>query len=249
MGAIVIAMAWMPASALAHQPRIVASGVTDVHDPELSQAFYGALVGAPAIYRIVADDAFDLYVNVLVPERTNANGIFSVDVIRRIGERQIQEMSLDGTAAEWVPFYEPFGGDHYRKGPEFRMRAKPGMYEIVVWNAAMEGAYTLAIGEREQWGGRSIGQLLVVLPVLKAQFFGWSIPEIVFSRIGIAWAALLFVLSGVGAIIVRRVRRAAREVARHRDAQHSDPAAGERSDDHPVNEVPSVSRDNERDAI
>ena len=200
-------LAALPASA--HAPRIVGSASVDVAGPESSQAFYGTLTGTPAVYRIDAANGFDLYVNILTPARTNADGRFSVDVIHRIGERQVNLASLDAGAGEWTPFHEPFGNDEYFKGPEFREHVPAGTYEVVVWNADMSGAYVLAIGEREHWTARDIGQLFVTLPVLKYRFFGWSAQEIILSRIGAAWAVLIALIAGAVVLLVRFARRRA----------------------------------------
>ncbi|MSR78889.1 MAG: hypothetical protein EXS59_01965, partial [Candidatus Taylorbacteria bacterium] len=68
---IILSLPWLflvPAFALAHQPRITESRLTEVPSPEVSKAYYGKLTGEPDVYVINASEAFDFYVNVLVPD-------------------------------------------------------------------------------------------------------------------------------------------------------------------------------------
>jgi len=59
---------FMSSSALAHLPRIVKGNYVEITNPEVSQAFYGELRGAPAEYRINSNREFRLYVGILVPD-------------------------------------------------------------------------------------------------------------------------------------------------------------------------------------
>ncbi|MDO8462716.1 MAG: hypothetical protein Q7S96_00370 [bacterium] len=199
----------LPASA--HLPRTATGSEVVVTDPEHSQVFYGELAGDAVTYRIVAEKGFNLFVNILTPLRSNPDGRFSVQVVQRIGERRAPIADLDGTEGEWPLFHEPFADDDYRKGPELGKRVTPGTYEIVVWNDAMQGKYALALGEIERFNALDVVRLLVVLPLLKVQFFGWSILEVMGSRIGVAWAIILLIVLGGGGAIVRRARRIARQ--------------------------------------
>lgn len=65
---VLCAASLFPALAFAHQPRITESRLTEVPSPEISKAYYGKLTGEPDVYVIKATEAFDLYVNILVPD-------------------------------------------------------------------------------------------------------------------------------------------------------------------------------------
>ncbi|MFT5360243.1 MAG: hypothetical protein ACI88L_000734 [Candidatus Paceibacteria bacterium] len=64
----IFAILILPSLALAHQPRVTESRLTQVPSPEISKAYYGELTGEPDVYVIQASESFDLYVNVLVPD-------------------------------------------------------------------------------------------------------------------------------------------------------------------------------------
>jgi hypothetical protein len=64
----ILALFLLPSLALAHQPRITEDRLTQVPNPEISKAYYGKLTGEPDVYVINANESFDLYVNVLVPD-------------------------------------------------------------------------------------------------------------------------------------------------------------------------------------
>lgn len=72
--------------AFAHQPRLVfkqpIGQITQIQNPEDSQAFYGILSGQEDIYQIVADTGFLLYVNLVVPNMSGSRTDFTVDIIQ-----------------------------------------------------------------------------------------------------------------------------------------------------------------------
>ncbi|MCX5653081.1 MAG: hypothetical protein NTY65_00300 [Planctomycetota bacterium] len=110
----------VPKTVLAHQPRIVESGPADICQPEVSQAFYGELTGAPVEYRIQSAEAFRLYVGILVPDVPEARKDISVEIFRITPNGNEAVVLLDGKAFEWTPFFEEFAQDNYFWGPEYK---------------------------------------------------------------------------------------------------------------------------------
>lgn len=199
--------------AYAHQPRIVEPGmVTEILNPEVSQAFYGELKGQPDVYRIVSDKPFKLYVGLLVPDVPEAKKDLSAEITRDGSVIRL----LDGTQHEWIRFYEEFGGDWYWWGPETGPIGKTaelspnGTYEIKVFSPANLGKYSLAVGEIESFPAKEIWNTLVRLPTIKAQIFNKSPLSAFTNRIGlfIFGPALGFLLL-IGLVVfgIRRIRR------------------------------------------
>ena len=205
---LVVGRAWC------HQPRIVTEGITEVENPEVSQAFYGELEGDPAYYRIESEDAFKLYVGILVPDLEEIDKDVSVEITKEHvhaeegPEHEEEEMHilLNGTEHQWTRWYEPFGGDWYWEGPELRsnppeeelpegVRVSEGAYTLKVFSVDNEGKYVLAVGEREEFPLSEVVQALFVLPKLKAEFFERSAWTGYFNLVG------LFLLIGIGVVV------------------------------------------------
>jgi hypothetical protein len=51
--------------------------------------------------------------------------------------------ALSGNNFEWKKFFEPFGNDTYWKGPEYREKVGPGIYEIIVSSPNKDSKYSL----------------------------------------------------------------------------------------------------------
>lgn len=153
----------------AHLPRLVdvanEANPFMVNDPEISQAFYGYLDGAPQYFKIVNPEPFLLYVNILVPEAMGARIDYVADITH---DTESVATLKDG---EWKHFYERFAGDSYIRGPEFERCVKPGAYVIKVSNEDNLGYYILAIGKKENFTPREIINLYRLLPSIKAEFF------------------------------------------------------------------------------
>jgi hypothetical protein len=116
---ILVALFLMPALASAHQPRIVSSDLTQISDPEVSQAFYGELTGTPAEFRIVSAQDFKLYIGLLVPDILNIRKDISAQLFRIKDGQQELVAFLDGTHFVWTPYFEDFAKDNYFWGPEY----------------------------------------------------------------------------------------------------------------------------------
>lgn len=172
-----------------HQPRLVGNGLSGqpilIENPEVSQAFYGELVGAPHFYRIQSPRDFVLYVNILVPFIESAPTGFEVDIARDTQKF----FTFGGDGMEWKKFFEPFAGDSYLRGPEFEKKVAAGDYFITVRNRDNCGQYVLAVGKIESFPLKEIIKTYRVLPDIKQKFFHKS-PVMAFINL---FTLLLFV--------------------------------------------------------
>lgn len=186
----------------AHQPRLTESRQTFVTDPEISKAYYGKLNGEPDVYFIQAADAFDLYVNVLVPDIEGQKKDVSA-VIMKDGNAETPIAVLDGNTYEWKQFYEPFGADAYWMGPEYKARADAGSYEIRVSSTNNDSKYSLAIGEIEAFDSQEGMNALTVIPTLKKNFFNKSPISFISSFFGWGLILVLYVLAFIFGLTYR----------------------------------------------
>ena len=176
----------------AHQPRVVdGSGIIQITNPEISQAFYGELNGSPAQFEIRSDSPFELYAGITVPAVDDAKKDFSANVSK--GGSQV--MFLNASSSDWAYFYEEFGGDGYYMGPEGKINAESGTYEIAIFNPSHKGRYVLVVGEKEEFPPGETVNALLLLPTLKSRFFDKSPFEAFTSKI------FLFTIGPVLAII------------------------------------------------
>lgn len=199
---------FLPFFALAHQPRITESKLTEVTNPEISKAYYSKLTGEPDVYVIKATESFDLYVNVLVPDIADQKKDVSAVILKEVSEGQdktelMQVAILDGMNFEWKKFYEPFGADTYWMGPEYRARAEAGNYEIRVWSSNNDSKYSLAIGEIEAFDGKEGMNALTLIPQLKKDFWGESPISFISSPFGWGLILVMYVLAFIVGFIYR----------------------------------------------
>jgi hypothetical protein len=183
--------------ALAHNPRIVDKdvGVTEITNPDVSQAFYGELNGAPDLFTISLKNKTDLYVQILVP------GIKDIkkDKMVRIDYTDTAKNfstfgELDGKNYAWRPFFEDFAGDNYFEGPSLEKSAAPGEYTLAVYSSDYKGKYTLVVGRKEVWMPAEIINTILTLPTLKKDFFEKSPWTAYFNLTGLFILGVLLAL-------------------------------------------------------
>jgi hypothetical protein len=196
-------MILLAAQALAHQPVIVGEEPLIIDNPEISRAFYDELKGTPRSYLIESDKEFDLYVNLLAPKNTNPAGRYSARIYQVQGEERTLLAEIIGDSVEWKEFYEPFGGDSYLKGPEFKQLVPAGKYAIEVYNPANQGKYVLAVGEKEFFGPGEIANVYITVPRLKADFFGSNPISFLWTPFGIL---AVIVFGGAIYLLIRSFR-------------------------------------------
>ena len=198
---ILITFFLVPALVSAHQPRITESRLTQVPDPEISKAYYAELSGEPDVYVITSSEAFDLYVNLLVPDIAGQKKDVSAVVLQDGKELTV----LDGPNFTWTKFYEPYGADTYWMGPEYRARAEAGTYEIRVWSSGNDSKYSLAIGEIEAFDQKEGMNALTIIPELKKNFFDESPLGFIRSPFGWGLIVVMYVLAFVVGFIYRAI--------------------------------------------
>lgn len=188
--------------ALAHLPRLAGLAVaTVIKDPEISQAFYGKLNGAPAIYTINAPSPFHLYLQLLSPKTADARTDFSAAIIKD-GRPLADLQSADGL---WSVMYEPFGNDYYFQGPEFETDASAGVYTVEISNPGNQGAYALAVGKTEIISLGGLLGTLSALPVLKTEYFGEPAWTAYNNFIGLSALIILAVIGIVSYFVVKLI--------------------------------------------
>ncbi len=198
--------------AIAHQPHVVGDAATVVvSDPEISKAYYGRLPGVPARYEIVSRRPFTLYAQITVPDIRGARRDYRLTILGPGGQLLAQ---LNTPTSHWKRFFEPFGGDHYLTGPEYRRHVPVGHYIVQVSRPGNRGTYVLAIGEAEQWGPIEALSALMALPTIKHDYFHQSVPQAWLTRTVPAMAVLVALILLAGWLLHRLIRR----LARHRRA-------------------------------
>jgi len=175
--------------ASAHQPKLTVATITKVQNPEISKAYYGTLSNAPHVYQIVSDKPFGLYVNLLIPNAINQTKNIRVDIANK--QTDLTLASLYAPKQDWPSFWEPFGRSNYRKGPEFRKRVPPGLYEIKVSSLEASTKYSLAVGEIEKFTLTDLFDAVQVIPTLKHDFFDEPVIDFALSPIGALYLAIL----------------------------------------------------------
>ncbi len=170
---ILIALLFIPI-ALAHQPRIAfeTESTSDnpiiIQNPEVSQAFYGELRGAPDYYQVTSGKDFTLYVELTIPDIPKQRADFLADIYQ--DGRLFTKINSAGF--EWVKFHDDFTGDDYLRGPSFEQSVPAGTYLIKVYNSDAIGKYSLIVGKVESFSMRERINAIFILPEIKSGFFG-----------------------------------------------------------------------------
>lgn len=198
-----VALLSLPVAASAHQPRLVTGTDTTVSEPEISKAYYGQLTGQPQTFRISAMQPFDLYVNILVPDRADQKKDVTATVTK-IGDATTTLAVLNKTTeSPWKRMWEAFGRDWYWQGEEYKTRAIPGEYVVQVSSVQNDSRYSLAIGEAEHFTARDGWNAARLIPTLKNDFFGTSPAGFILSPFGIAYIVTLFVAAFLFGLLYR----------------------------------------------
>jgi hypothetical protein len=188
------------AMALAHQPRLVDDRPSiEVRDPEISQAFYARLAGKPQTYVIRSQVPLRLYINILVPDIPGAETDYEAVITRKEDPADSVLAVLDGKVYNWRPFFEPFGGDHYKLGPEYDENVPAGTYIVVVSSPDNQGKYVLAVGKIEKFPPGAMVRTIVTLPKLK-KYFGKSPLTAFFNLSGVFLLVVTSVVGGLAAV-------------------------------------------------
>jgi hypothetical protein len=159
---------------IAHIPEIViedrdyAEDPIIVKEPEISYAYYGKLQGSPHLYKIESDKQFHLYVSLLVPYV----GQEEVSDVEFHIWKDDEKIVMMHEYQNWTKWYEEYGGDWYLQGPTYEADVEAGTYIIEVHSDTNSEDYSLAIGKIERFGAKEILWTIIVLPLMKAIFWG-----------------------------------------------------------------------------
>ncbi|HPS21619.1 MAG TPA: DUF2892 domain-containing protein [Candidatus Paceibacterota bacterium] len=199
-----------PIFTFAHQPRIPDSNQTVVLDPEISKAYYAKLSGDPQVYTISSDKAFNLYVNILVPDIADQKKDVNLALFKKNGQSSTADELLtifDNGNNNWEKFFEPFGYDSYWKGAEYRQAVPAGNYEIRIWSSNNDSKYVLAVGEKESFPLKETLRTVKLIPEIKKNFFNESPINFILSPIGWGFVLVVFILAFIIGFIFRLLVR------------------------------------------
>ena len=207
---VICALFGCTTNALAQVPVLVhpqsVADITQITDPELLHAFYGAMTGFPHTFEIHADTPFTLKTEILVPDIDEGKNIISGIIIKENpeGGRVIEIVRLNAKEALWESQFEPYGGDSYRHGPLFEKQLDAGTYRVEVHTPDNIEKYVLLVGSRKEM---SIGYFELVGRIYDVkQFFGKSPVRIIESMY--VYAPLLVIsIIGIGTWYIRRGRK------------------------------------------
>lgn len=201
-----------PVFASAHQPRIVETEDVTIVQPEISKAYYGVLSGKPHIFHIESAEAFDLYVNILVPDIAGQQNDVSAIIMKHNTPAPLAV--LGGVNGTWKPYFEEFGHDNYLQGAEYKAHVAAGEYEITLLSPNNESKYALAVGETEFFDMREGINALAIIPGLKRNFFNESPASFILSPFGIGYIVALYILAALFGLLYRTMlRRVARRAS------------------------------------
>ena len=188
----------------AHQPIVPrATNSIGVTDPTISKAYYAELKGEPDTYHIASDAPFPLYLNVLVPAISGVTEDYSLTIVK---DGQPWAVVVPGAAA-WTVFDEPFGGDRYLMGPEYRQGVPSGRYDVVVSSPDNLGKYVLAVGEVESFSMFEVLRTMTTMVVVKHYFGKPAIAVLESPFISAPLVVVLLTIVAVTWLILLRRRR------------------------------------------
>lgn len=176
---IAVAAVLLAGIAAGHVPRTVEGGVTmeealQVHDPQVSQVFYGGIEGSPDFYRVELEQGAALDVSLFVPRPTasapdlavigpglNGTGRLPDAAEVPAGSGRLVRLGTVGAAE-----YEPFTPSYQYRVAEAEMQVEGGTYYLVVFGGS--GPYGLTVGSLErftpaEWVRTPVDVLLVHL--------------------------------------------------------------------------------------
>lgn len=205
--AMAISMIVLVDPVAAHQPIVPrVTNSIDVADPTISKAYYAELKGQPNTYHIASDASFPLYLNVLVPAISGVTEDYRLTIVK---DGQPWAVVAPGTGA-WKAFDEPFGGDRYLMGPEYRQGVPSGHYDVVVSSPDNAGKYVLAVGEVESFPMSEVLRTMTTMVAVKHYFGKPAIAVLESPFISVPLVAVLLTIVAVWLILLRRRRRSQR---------------------------------------
>ncbi len=162
----------LPGIAAAHVPILPEFAVYEdyyqITDQALSTAYYGELDDFPHTYVLLLEEPQDIFIEVLVPDSRHAQNNVNGLIVRQLPTGRVEEVaSMRATDASWETFYEPFGGDSYRRGGSFEGELPAGSYLVEVSTGNNQGKYVLSMGRLERFAGMGYWETLVRINQVK----------------------------------------------------------------------------------
>ena len=198
----VIVLLLFSLNAYAYRPRLVFGQDLSIvypkiiQDPEISQTFYGELIGKADYYKINSSQDFELYLNIMEPDIPEAYADFSVDVYS-----DNKNISLDGTQFEWEKYTEKLTGNYLLKGPSYEEIIPSGDYLIQVSNPDNLGKYVLVIGKINRFSVPDAINTVLLMPKIRT-FFQKSPITAYFNQIGLILFIIFIIIFVVIAFII-----------------------------------------------
>lgn len=102
-----------------------------------------------------------------LPWKNNAES--NGDYIIRLEKKALGKLESNYKSGERPQFYEEFGNQNYWVGGKLRLKLRPGLYALVVYNtSAHKGNFTLGINEKEAFTPDIYKYVAEVLPIISA---------------------------------------------------------------------------------
>ncbi len=164
-------------SAHAYVPEIITQeslhDITQITDPELSQAFFGELAGFPHTYEIHAEKPFTLYTQIRVPDIESSKNTVSGIIIKNKKKGRVEEVArFLAKDAGWAVQEDDMIGEQYREGAMFEKELDAGTYRIEVHTPDNLEKYILRIGKNEDM---NIGYFALLGRIIEVKrFYGYS---------------------------------------------------------------------------
>lgn len=186
----------------AYVPVVVEPGLQSdmyrIDDPVRIHYHYGMLQNFPHTYEVVIPEPLILSVSVMVPDMEGALNTVNGIIVKREGRQgSVREVArLLAADASWESFYEPWGGDSYRRGTSFAQEMEPGTYRIEVSTPDNTSPYVLVVGTETGRGDVSYFEMLRRVKAVK-EFYGRSPLTVVLSPyVYLPLLMLFFVVGG-----------------------------------------------------
>ena len=113
--------------------------------PTTSVAYFGELAGEPARYSVIPGGPFILNATILSPDVPGSKKDFSV-TIRNGAHNVVATFGGTEQSGSWTREYEPWSGQWYWRGAEFKAGLPPDDYFLTVSNQGNIGKYVLVLG-------------------------------------------------------------------------------------------------------
>ncbi len=187
-------------AAEAFTPSVIATPsqneVMPLPHPTVSQAFHGNLEGYPHMFEFYTKAAMPLRVEILVPDLAVTRNDVSGIILKVNKNGSVTEIArLSAKDAEWSSFFEPWGGDSYRRGGLYEGDIEPGLYRIEASTPDNMGKYALVVGTESH--RMRLGYFGLIGEMMEVKvFFGKSKAAVLWSPL--VYGPALVLLSGVG---------------------------------------------------